>query len=42
MITLTHFQNGELQLLLFHKKMYVLIVAVFCHQWNIFCKLPFM
>ena len=42
MIALTHFQNGGLQLLLFHKKRYVLTVAVFCHQWNIFRKLPFV
>ena len=32
----------RLQLLLFHKKRYALVVAVFCHQWNIFLKLPFM
>lgn len=42
MIALTHFQNGGLQLLLFHKKRYVLTVAAFYHQWSIFRKLPFM
>ena len=42
MIALTHFQNGRLQLLLFHKKRYALVVVAFCHQWNIFRKLPFM
>ena len=42
MIALTHFQNGRLQLLLFHKKRYALVVVVFCHQRNIFRKLPFM